>query len=392
MRLRRAGHRDAGDGTLVASWPAANVRGIAVAPDGDVLLAQGTLNRVGVFSPDGVLRTTHEGMNVVAAVAADCRGNVFALDNSDPRGHVFSVPGAADPPCLEAPTPTATPTPTEAPQIEVKGVVEEAQPIIGLTQRATVVQGKVYVGKGAKRHALAHKDIVPVDTSFDTSDGVVRLEYETHTGGDRDVYGHYMWGEFSDGQFTTHQSRDDSLVEVDLEGSGVGAGTSRAQAAASSRSRVWATAKGRFRTVGRNGAATVRGTHWMTEERPDGTLFKVAEGAVLVKSFRTGRTKLLHAGESWLTPAPCVSRRRFWVRLRIPVGTRAVGVVARVRGKRVPVRFGSRVRALVDLRGIPKGPVSLRIRVKLSDGRTLAGTRDYSTCATDPADADVPEL
>ena len=48
--------------------------------------------------------------------------------------------------------------------------------------------------------------------------------------------------------------------------------------------RLWGRDRGgRFRTRGRHGSATVRGTRWLTEDRCDGTLFKVTEGAIDVR-------------------------------------------------------------------------------------------------------------
>ena len=379
-------HRFSAGGEHEDQWPAADARGIAVAPNGSVLVAQGTSHRVGVYRTDGELLGTHTGMNGVSAVAADCRGNVFALDNSDPRGHIFRS-GAGSPPCL-TPAPTPQPTVVVAPEPPA-----EATPELGRTQRVTVQDGTVYAGKGDKRRRLSGRTIVPVGTSFDTSDGQVKLEFETKPGDDRDTYGRYMEGEFSDGEFTTHQGKGDSLVEIHLEGSGVGAGTSKAQASAKRRRRVWSTAKGRFRTEGRHGTATVRGTKWFTEDRSNGTYFKVEEGTVAVKSFRTGTTILLGPGEDYLAPAPCVSKRRFWIRLRIPAGTTVRDVDVRIGGRKAPLRFGRRVRALVDLRGMPAGKVAVRIKVRLGDGRMLAGTRVYKTCADkEPRDGEPPPL
>ena len=384
-------HRFSADGAAGADWPAKDVRGIAAAPNGEVLLAQGTLHRVGVFSPEGELRDTHTGMNHVNAVAADCRGTVFALDNSDPRGHVFPVAGAAPPPCLAPPPPPppSPPPPEPEPQVAVLGEVVEAGPELGRTQRATVREGQVYVGRGKARRALTRRTLLPVGTAIDATEGTVKLEFEPRPGADRDRYGRYMEGEFSDGEFSSHQGTADSIVELHLEGSGVG--TSPAQAAATRKKRrVWSTARGKFRTVGRHGAATVRGTRWYIEDRSDGTYFKVSDGSVSVRDFRTGDTRVLHAGESFLARATCVSRRRFWIELQIPVGTRVSRAEVRLGGKRLPIRLNRR--ALVDLRGRRKGRVSVRILVRLSDGTTLAGTRVYSTCERKRARGDGPPL
>jgi ABC-2 type transport system ATP-binding protein len=66
----------------------------------------------------------------------------------------------------------------------------------------------------------------------------------------------------------------------------------------------------------------------------------------------------------------CLSRRRFSIRVR---GGHAKVTVA---GKRVKVRKG---RAIVDLRGKPKGTVKVTVTAKRK-GRTVRETRVYKTC------------
>jgi hypothetical protein len=65
--------------------------------------------------------------------------------------------------------------------------------------------------------------------------------------------------------------------------------------------RLWARDKGgRFRTHGRNSVATVRGTRWVTEDRCDGTLTRVTEGAVDVRAKRAKKAVRVRAGRSLL--------------------------------------------------------------------------------------------
>ena len=66
---------------------------------------------------------------------------------------------------------------------------------------------------------------------------------------------------------------------------------------------------GRFRTHGRQSQATVRGTRWVTIDRCDGTLTRVTEGAVVVRTYRTGRRAVVRAGHSHLA-RPRKARRR----------------------------------------------------------------------------------
>jgi hypothetical protein len=66
---------------------------------------------------------------------------------------------------------------------------------------------------------------------------------------------------------------------------------------------LWGNGKGSFQTRGRYAAATVRGTHWLTVDRCDGTLVKVARGVVQVTNVATHRIVTVRAGQSYLAKA-----------------------------------------------------------------------------------------
>jgi ABC-2 type transport system ATP-binding protein len=72
----------------------------------------------------------------------------------------------------------------------------------------------------------------------------------------------------------------------------------------------------------------------------------------------------------------CASRRRFRIHLRRGVRSAQVAV----NGKRVKVLRGKRLRAPVDLRGLPKGTVRVTVTVRTARGRTLRSARTYHTC------------
>jgi hypothetical protein len=76
----------------------------------------------------------------------------------------------------------------------------------------------------------------------------------------------------------------------------------------------------------------------------------------------------------------CVSRRRFTVRLKVPLGARVVSATITINGKVKARVTGGRTRAPVNLRGLPKGKVKVKIATKASDGRTYKSTRTYRTC------------
>jgi uncharacterized repeat protein (TIGR01451 family) len=76
----------------------------------------------------------------------------------------------------------------------------------------------------------------------------------------------------------------------------------------------------------------------------------------------------------------CVSRRRFRIRIRRLRDDPIVRAEVRVNGKRVRVVRGSRLRAPVDLRGLPKGRFKVQITVRTASGKIARGTRRYRTC------------
>jgi hypothetical protein len=66
---------------------------------------------------------------------------------------------------------------------------------------------------------------------------------------------------------------------------------------------LWGNGKGNFQTRGRFAAATVRGTHWLTDDRCDGTWTHVVAGVVGMTDFKTGKTVLVPAGHTYLVHA-----------------------------------------------------------------------------------------
>ena len=78
----------------------------------------------------------------------------------------------------------------------------------------------------------------------------------------------------------------------------------------------------------------------------------------------------------------CASRRRFRITLKAPRGASVVSATVSVNGKVKARVKGGRTQAPVDLRGLPKGRVKVKIAVTASDGKTYSSTRTYRTCAT----------
>jgi predicted acyl esterase len=78
----------------------------------------------------------------------------------------------------------------------------------------------------------------------------------------------------------------------------------------------------------------------------------------------------------------CASRRRFSIHLRhAPRHDRIRSAVVTVNGRRARVLRGRRLRARIDLRGLPRGTFRVAITVRTARGRTLRSARTYHTCA-----------
>ena len=300
------------------------------------------------------------------------------------------------------PAPPAAPAPPgPEPQIQVAGISEASpEPTLGASGVGEPVSGTVLVQKPGERSfsELRRRSKLPVGTTVDVTNGVVRITFATAPE-DVPTYGPTQTGEFWGGQFRFFQAATGSLVDVILTGDqpacDAGARTSATtkgkKKGASSRF-VWGKAKGRFRTTGNNGAATVRGTYWFTEDRCDGTLFRTREGRVDVKDFGRSQVVQVKAGERYLARVPCASRRAFDIRLLVPAGQTVAGSTVRVNGKRVRVRDGVPPKVRVDLRGRPKQRVRVRIELRLATGETLRGVREYKTCTPRSSSGAPPRL
>ena len=77
----------------------------------------------------------------------------------------------------------------------------------------------------------------------------------------------------------------------------------------------------------------------------------------------------------------CVSRRSFRVRVRGPKGARLRSASVYVNGKRRATRRGRTLSLPVNLRGLPKGTVRVRIVARTTRGKRVVAERRYRTCA-----------
>lgn len=186
---------------------------------------------------------------------------------------------------------------------EVSGTVR-----VGIRGAAARASGKGSASqKGITFVPLSEARQIPVGSFLDTRKGTVRLESASNARGKR------QRGTFFQGLFQVRQSKKRSakgLTDLVLKGSSFRScrarGSSDASASLSRRAirRLRANARGRYRTSGRNSAATVRGTKWGVTDRCDGTLTKVQRGTVVVRDFRRKKNIIVKAGKSYLARAP----------------------------------------------------------------------------------------
>jgi NHL repeat len=189
-----------------------------------------------------------------------------------------------------------------------------APPVVGERFNAQASKGQVLVTTpGAKRPVrLRRNSAIPFGTIINARRGEARLTVA------RDAAGNPQVGRFSKGIFQVRQAKIRvPITDIVLRGPKPSAcppsardGAPAASAAKRAKPRrLWARGHGRFRTRGRHGAATVRGTKWLTVDRCDGTLVSVRRGLVAVRDFAQRKTVLVRAGERHLARPAGAARR-----------------------------------------------------------------------------------
>jgi hypothetical protein len=210
--------------------------------------------------------------------------------------------------CEAAPAPTLSPTltPSSTPgaQPQIPGPEDtRPAPVLGKSVVARAVAGTIRVKrKGGRFHVLRTSESIPLGSTVDATKGKVQITAASGPGGATQS------GRFSTGAFVVTQTRGAKpITRLALSGAlqcgTTGAGTASASARRRRVRRLWGDGHGRFRTRGRHGAATVRGTKWLTEDRCDGTLVRVRRGVVLVRDFTRKKTVRVTQGGSYLARA-----------------------------------------------------------------------------------------
>ena len=312
-----------------ANWSdvSSNQRDVAVtfAGPGDYRVAPGapTIDRgaadsliTGTFDPDGKARRLHSAPDIGAyesdTAGAPVDSGTVAPVVTDDRG-TEEQPGNVTP--GETPAGgTGQPAGTGLPLLP-----PAAPPVLAERVGVDTTSGEARVRlPGTDTFVpLSAAASIPVGSTIDARKGHVTVTSV------RDAAGNAQTGEFWGGVFVVRQAAAKKpYTELVLRGGSFrtcparSASRTVARASRSGKMRsvvrkLWGKDKaGRFRTRGKRAAATVRGTTWLVADRCDGTLTRVLEGAVSVRNRRTGKTKLVKAGEKHLVRAPKRRARR----------------------------------------------------------------------------------
>ena len=205
------------------------------------------------------------------------------------------------------------PPPGSSPQALGGSFAALGPPEFGRTVNVQPVSGTVLVRLPGSRtfRLLKAGEQIPIGSVLDTTNGRVRLTSAKYRVGSETQTADFYAGVFRVRQPPSGRPR--TVLKLVDEHGRVRLGP--AEVAQASRRRngrrgrnrrngLWGDGSGNFVSKGRHGSATVRGTIWFTEDRLDGTFFKVRSNTVLVRDFTRRRTVRLRAGESYLAPSP----------------------------------------------------------------------------------------
>ncbi len=204
--------------------------------------------------------------------------------------------------CLVAPAVTPKPaTPPSKPGQPPIAFLAPPAPENGETVVVAPKAGTVFVTlPNGKKSKLKEGQTIPVGAIVDATRGKVVLTSVNRKGETQTAV-------FFGGIFLVQQHEGSGLVILKLRGplncgkaASSGRVADRLERGGKKSRKLWGSGKGNFRTEGNNGSATVRGTIWLTEDRCNGTFFKVKQGVVTVRDFGANETFPLGKGKSYL--------------------------------------------------------------------------------------------
>jgi type II secretory pathway pseudopilin PulG len=173
-----------------------------------------------------------------------------------------------------------------------------APPELAKAVDASVVSGSVLIKLPGTNTfvSLTHASQIPVGAVVDATNGRVRIVEALPGGGTKPA-------DFFQGIFQVGQART-GLATMTLLGGNFNTCGKAARAAQAAKVTVvrqlWGAGKGKFRTKGKYASASIRGTTWLTQDRCDGTLIRVTQGAVTVTDLVKHKNAVITKGHSYL--------------------------------------------------------------------------------------------
>jgi hypothetical protein len=206
-----------------------------------------------------------------------------------------------------APPPPPPPPPPPAEQ-GVQGTVSQSpEPVLGQSVVAGKVAGTIRVkGRDGRFRTLGANESIPLGSTVDATKGRVRLTSAAGAGGA------VQTADFYKGAFVVTQTKGSKpITQLALAGAlSCPKGKKASTSAKKKVRRLWGDGKGRFRTRGRHGAATVRGTKWLTEDRCNSTKVTVKRGTVVVRDFVRKKNKVVKQGQSYVARAKAKKKEK----------------------------------------------------------------------------------
>jgi hypothetical protein len=232
----------------------------------------------GAFTRDPVTPLAGAPNGIAAAdFDGDGRPDLAVSEIANETFSALLNPAPAQPP----PSPTPTPLPT---------------PVAGKTVNVKPVSGKVLIKRaGSTRYVtLTAAAQIPVGASIDTRDGRIAITAAQGKG-------KTATADFYDGLFKLTQTKGSKPVTTLTLTERLTCQRGKAASSAAKRKsrKLWGDGSGAFRTRGQYSAATVRGTRWLTQDRCDSTLTRVAKGAVSVRDLLKRNTVIVRAGKHY---------------------------------------------------------------------------------------------
>jgi hypothetical protein len=263
----------------------------------------------GDYRPVDGSPTVDAGSTDALVGTADPDGRPRTLGAAPDIG-AYEYPGYASAalPAAQGPGGASGPPPAPAPDAMPADLRGVPVPILGDTVVVAPGPGHVLVRRPGRPRfkRLTAPTRLPLGSVLDASRGRLRLVSAV------DADGRMQTGRFWGGRFAIAQDAS-GMTSLRLRGGDFSvcprtAAASRIGMRGISSSHVvrslWSRDRGgRFRTFGHNSVATARGTAWVTRDRCDGTLVRVAEGAVAVRDRASGRTVVVRAGHARLVRA-----------------------------------------------------------------------------------------